>query len=497
MRESKIVELLKSFSHNEYKKLGEFVRSPFHNKSDSPILFYEYLNRFSKDFKELYIDYNEIADNVFPDEKFEESKVRSLISKFVRLIESFFVSCEFEKNIAFQKNLLLNTLNVRNLPKSFKSTLNETLEYQEKQFNRDEDFYYNQIYIEVESFNYHLERTTSLNKEDFEQINNNINFFFIITKLNFLHFMVFQMQSNAESHHNIWLMDEVISFIEDNIQWISKEHPIIYMKYLILMTIIKPESVTYFKNLKKFVLDNHFKLRKEVLSYVFGALTNYCMIRCNGGDIGFKFERFKVYKIMEENEIFSKEKYILFVDFLNAVISALEVNKLAWTEKFFEKYKDRILPELREPTVALALTQILYYKKQYEKALEILNTVTYDNYYFYLRSKKLFIMLYYEMGKYEPILYIIDAARHYLKRNTKISDFNIEAFMKFFNYTHKMVNMDSNQKNKIKNFKYDLIKDQHVSSKEWLLTKIEELEKLPEKSREDARKTPTLLISNK
>jgi hypothetical protein len=497
MRENKIVELLKSFNHNEYKKLGEFVKSPFHNKSDSLILFYDYLGKFSKDFKESYIDYNEIADGVFPDEKFEESKVRSLISKFVRLIESFFVNCEFEKNIAYQKNLLLNALNMRNLPKSFKSNLNETLEYQEKHFNRDDDYYYNQIYIEVEKFNYFLERSTRINVEDLGRINDNINFFFIITKLNLLHFMIFQMKSNSEPQQRVWLMNEVISYIEDNLPKISKEHPIIYMKYLILMTIIKPESEIYFKNLKKFVLNNHSKLSNEFLGYVFGALTNYCMIRCNGGDIGFIYERFKVYKIMEDNEIFSKEKYVSFVDFLNAIISALEVNKLAWTEKFFEKYKDRILPELMEPTVALARTQILYYKKQYDKALEILNTVTYDNYYFYLRSKKLFVMIYYEIGKLDSIPYIVDAARHYLKRNTKITRLNRELFLKFFNYVQKLINLDAGQTNKIKNTKYELIKEENVSSKEWLLTMIEELEKLPVKSRADAKKTPALLISYK
>ncbi len=481
MKENKIVELLKSLSYNEFKKLGDFVKSPFHNKTESLIQFYDYLSGFSKDFGGLNIDYAEIADYVFPNEKFNESKVRSLISKFVRLAETFLIYQEFEKNTLFQRNLLLNTLNMRNLSKSFKATLNEIMGQQKKQFNKDEDYYYNQIYIEVESFNYFLERSPRIREEDFQKIGNNINLFFILTKLNLLHYMMFQMQNKSESTHKIWLMNEVISYIEENLPSISKEHPIIYMKYLILMTIVKPSDETYFKNLKKFVLNNLNKLRTEELTYVFGALNNYCMIRCNGGDIGFKHERFRVYKLMEEKNIYSKEKSINFVDFLNAIISALEVNKVAWTEKFFEKHKDRLLPELKEPTIAIAQTQILYHNKQYEKALEVLNSVTYNNYYFYLRSKKLFIMIYYEMGNIEPILYIVDAAKHYLKRNTKISSLNNELFMKFFNYIQKLVNLDPGQKNKIKNIKYELIKEENVSSKEWLLTKIEDLEKLPER----------------
>lgn len=485
IRESKIVELLKSFNHNEYKKLGDFIRSPFHNKSDSLVLLYDYFAKFSKDFNEIYIDYGEIADFVLPDEKFNESRVRSLISNIVKLIESFLIYTAFETNVTYQKILLLNTLNLRNLSKSFKTTLSETLEAQNMQYNRDEDFYYNQIYLEVESFNYFLNRSTRINVEDFTKISDNINLFFILTKLNFMHFMTFQMQSNSETPGRIWLMNEIIDYIEENLSWISKEHPVIYMKYLILMTIIKRGDESYFRSLKKFVLNNLDKFMSDELNYVFGALTNYCMIRCNGGDIGFKYERFKVYKLMEDNEIFSKEKYIHFIDFLNAIISALEVNKLNWTEKFFEKYKEKVLPPMKDTTVALAQTQILFHKKQYEEALTMLNSVNISNYYFYLRTKKLMVMIYYDMGNIEPILYIIDAARHYLKRNTKITKINIELFLKFFNYLGKIVNLDSNQKTKLKNIKYELIKEEKVSSKEWLLTKIEDLEKIPFRVKQD------------
>ena len=483
MRESKIVELLKGMDTTEFRKLGDFVKSPFHNKSENLVLFYDYLSKFSKDFNNVIIDYGKISTFAFLGEKYNETKVRSLISKFVRLVEGFFIFLEFEKNTGYQKVLLLNSLNIRNLPKSFKSALNETLDFQSKQFTRDEDYYYNQMCIELESFNYFLERTPRINQEDFGKINDNMNLFFIITKLNLLHFMMFEMQSNAENQYRIWLMDEVITYIEDNLTWISREHPIIYMKYLILMTIIKPESQIYFKNLKKFVLKNHEDLNDVVLGYVFGALTNYCIIRCNGGDIGFKYEKYKVYKIMEEYEIFSKEKYINFIDFLNAVFSALEVNKLAWAERFFGKYKNKLLPELMESTVSLAQTHILYYKKQYEKALEVLNRVTYDNFYFYLSSKKYFAMIYYDMEKIEPILYIVDSARHYLKRNTKVSIINREFYLKFFNYIHRLINLDYNQRGKIENLKYELIKERNVSSKEWLLTRIEQLQKLTPKPR--------------
>ena len=66
-------------------------------------------------------------------------------------------------------------------------------------------------------------------------------------------------------------MNEIISYIEDNLARISKEHPNIYMKYLILMTIVKPSDESYFRNLKKFVINNYHKFSSEVLQYVLGV----------------------------------------------------------------------------------------------------------------------------------------------------------------------------------------------------------------------------------
>ncbi len=477
MKENKVIELIKSFSPAEFKKFGDFVKSPFFNKNVHLISMYEYFSKHSADFEKLKLIYEDMFRFIYRSEKYSELKVRSLISAFVKLIEQYLIYISSSKNIIYQKTLLVNTLHQRNLIKNFRSALKETMEYQKKQFTRDEDYYYNQIYLEVEALNHFLERNTKINEDDFDKISENQNLYFILTKLNLLHFMFLQMREATDSHgQRVWMMNEIIAYIESKLPAISKEHPLIYMKYLILMTMMKPEQVINFNRLKKFVTDNHDKLSGNVQAYIFKALTDYCALRCNGPDIEFKSERFKVYKIMEDKGILNKSKYITVVDFNNAIISALETGKFLWADKFFNKYKERLLPELHEAAINLAKTQIFFYKKKYDDALETLNNVSYNNHYFYLQSKKMLAKIYFEKNDYESITYIIDTTRHYLKRNSGISRINWELFSKFFVYLKRLINLDANHKEKISNAIEDLEKENNVSSKEWLMKKLTELE---------------------
>ena len=149
-------ELLHGLSQQEFKKLGEFIKSPYHNKSTNVIRLYDMLNKKYSIIREQNLSVEDISSFIYNEKGGDSSRVRSLISDFAKLVEKFLILTEWEKNEIYQKTLLLTSLNQRNIIRTFNSTLNETLAVQEAEFNRDEDYYYNMIFLEVESFNYNL-----------------------------------------------------------------------------------------------------------------------------------------------------------------------------------------------------------------------------------------------------------------------------------------------------------------------------------------------------
>ena len=214
----------------------------------------------------------------------------------------------------------------------------------------------------------------------------------------------------------------------------------------------------------------------DVRAYIFGALSNYCIVRCNSGDVKFKIERYKIYELMEKSGMFITDKYINYIDFLNLVFASLEVGKTNKAEEYFAKYRILIIPELKRDTLYLAQAQIHYYKKKFDSAIRALNNVSYYNAYFYLRAKVLLTRIYYEMKEVEPIDYIIDTAKHYVKRKSKYTALSGELYNKYFIYLKKLINLDADDDEKIENVKISLLNDTNVMGKEWLLNKIKELE---------------------
>jgi hypothetical protein len=181
---------------------------------------------------------------------------------------------------------------------------------------------------------------------------------------------------------------------------------------------------------------------------------------------------------MEKEGMFKAEKYINYIDFLNLIFSALDVNKIIIAEEYFSKYKDLILPELQADTLNLVKAQILYHKKKFRDSIAALNNISYHHYYFYLRAKILLTRIYFEKNDTEPIEYIIDAAKHYIRRNKKISELNAEMYLKYFTYLNKIVKLEPGQNDKIDSVIFELQNDKAVTGKDWLLKKLEMLEQV-------------------
>ncbi len=476
MKSSKLIRVIRGLSKNEFRKFGDFIKSPFYNKNEKLSKLYDFLKDTNGEFEFASITKESLAEFVYPETKYDEQKIRTLVSDFIKMVEKFLVVIEEEKNSVFQKVYLVRALIDRNITGSFKTVLRETLDTQNKEFNRDEDYYYNQMYLELESLNYKVERDESVQRTDYNKITSNIDLFFIITKLSMLHFISHHEKDiKPDSDFNEWLIEEIIKFIKENLTLIKKEHPIIYMKYLVLMSIIYPDDEKYYESLKNYSIANWKKFNTYNRGYVFGSLKNYVIDKYNKGNIEFKKERFYIDKFIEDKNILDYENFISHTDFLNSISSALAVKNVKWAVSFFRKYKDKIIPELKEDAKNLALAQILYFKKDFEQANIYLNQISYRKYYFYLRSKMIIAQMLYDSGEYEPAGYLIDAVRHYLNRKKEkmpISEYYL--FRNFFQLLGRLLNIS---KADIRVFKQELKSQSNVANKEWLLKKAIEFNK--------------------
>lgn len=373
----------------------------------------------------------------------------------------------------YLQNSLLKYYSENNLIKNFETLQKKISGILPKDFDRDENYYHCKGMFELSKFHFKLERNEEKLPDDIETVSTEIDLYFVVTKLNMLHFLYYYKKSNPKSETNLIFTNEILDYIETNSKLLKKEHPNIYLKFLVLMTIWKPDEEQYYFELKSFVFLKLQNLSLANAEYFISALMNYTLEKCNEGNAKFQQERFEIYRLTEKNFIFKKLPFVNHIDFQNAISASIGVNNIKFAEKFLFDYKNKLIPEFRKNTISLAKAQILFAQKSYDEALNIINKIDYLNSIFYLKSKILQSKIYYMQKEVSAQFYLIDSVKHYLKRNEdKISRSSYQLYWKYFLYLQRMVNTSNATKSKMLELRYDLEQEKNIASKEWLLQNI-------------------------
>ncbi len=476
MRESKLTEMVKGITPVEFKRFGEFLNSPFHNKSRKIIQLYELINFNYDGFDANIITNDRIARAIFNGEGDKDQNVRTLISSFTSLLEEFLIIEELNKNSIQQKTFLLRSLRDRNILKTFDMISKEISEIQQKDFNRNTDYYYNEFTFKETWLNYHGEDLDLDLDKSYLQMSENADYLFIVTKLKVLNTVISRkILSGINIHKSYWAVENILKYIEKNIDKIEKDHPIIFSEYKILMMVLEPDNVKHFHDLEKHVFNNISRYNEEELEQVYYSVSNYCVNKVAKGEDKFVNELYKVHANFEKTGFYAKNKNLQYTDFIGVIICGLNMKHFKWVEHFFETYKGNIASEVKRDTINLSSALISFQLKKYKECIGHLNKIGYKYTYFYMKSKETLIKAYYELGETESMEAVIDAAKHYLKRHKEMLSIHFDRYILFLNYVTNLTKLDKKHKPELKILMKKLDENRTTIAREWLIEKIIEI----------------------
>ncbi len=476
MKESKITELIRGLTQSEFKKFGEFLNSPFHNKSHMLITFYNLIDRQFENLDSNTVSVKNIALKLFEGEKNKDQNVRTLLSTFTKILEKFLIYGEYEKYPTQQKIALIKALEERNIIKSFEASLKEIDDSLKSEFNRNADYYYDLLTFKEVELNYEgHDLELNLDKKYFEMADFADNMF-IVTKLKVINTMLSRrLHPFQDVQDRFWAFDKMLSYIEKNADVIQKEHPTVYSEYKILMMVLKPEIETHFRDLEKHVFSNIRKYNKEELLQVYYSLTNYCINRIAIGESKFLSSLVKIYAEFEKNDFYREFKNMQYIEFLNVILCVIDAKDLKWAEYFYETYKGNLSHEIKRDTTNLAKGLLLFAERKYKESIDYLSKVSYKNTHFYLKIKETLLKIYYEQKHYDTIEATIDAVIHYLKRHQETLNVHYNRYMQFLQSVKRITLINVKDKTEIKSFMKDLDKTRDMIARDWLIEKLIEM----------------------
>lgn len=477
MHGSTVIKLLSSFSQKEIKEFGEFLRSPYFNKRKAVIKLFDLISKAYPSFESEAISKEKLFTKLFPGKKYNDGTLRVLSHYLFDLAEKFTAYKTFENNGIDYNITLAQGLIDRKQYKLSGKKITLTIEDVKKSGLTGEKYYESLYRLETENLHY-LEQMYSgvyekfLDKADFTKVYKNLNRYYLISMM--------KTYVNLLNLKYIYKKDLNAELFEKSLKNFSieqyKDEPLIEIYYYLIKMLTEGDNREHFDRLKELRAQNKKELTKNDLIDININMENFCHRKIRGGDDTYFRELFNIYSEELREGIYLVDAYMTPIFYKNVVLSGLKVNEHDWVKNFIHEHKSSLRKEYREGTFGYCLALYEYKMKNYEKSLELLTCIKFDELYLKIDSKTLQMLLFYEMDSLDALQSALDAFRHFISNNKLIPENRKPIFLNFYRYTNKLLSCRFNgSKSNIEFLKISLQKESMVVNKEWLIQKYDEL----------------------
>ncbi len=473
MYNSKLFSILNHFNKYEQNRLRKYITSPYFNKNQALVTLFDQFTSELNNEKNDELGKENIWAIIQPDKKYDDVRFRKLCSDLLKLVEGFLAQQVYEKNPLHQATYLIEAVAKEKMEKLYNTAVNTARRLSKQQFYRTSNFFYYQYEIE-KNYNRLLERQfRRIERKNVEEIANNLDYFYLAEKLKY-YCSVLSQQYVVSHTYELLFMDEIISHIE---KYKFEDIPPIAIYYQVYLTLTETDNEDHYFKLKNLLKKYGLFFPLEEAQGIYEHALNYCVRHINKGNQRFLEEYFQLYVDILEKEIIYVDGELGPLNFQNIVIIALRLGKYEWTENFIHHYKHRLPKTTRENAVTFNLARLYFFQKKYEKVIELLREVEYENVSYNLGSKGLLLQSFYEMEEIEPLYSLMDSFRTYLNRHKNIPAQRRRNYINLIHMLKKLINTSPGDQQRLNKLKQDLENmDGIAANMKWLQEKIAELE---------------------
>ncbi len=476
MSAGKLLEIVESLNRNEIRKLGEFLQSPYFNKSNRMRKIFRYFKKYTKNGK---VNFNKktFLQSVFEKDVVNDSAFRIALSDYTKLLNKFILINKNEFRYLNDSIILLEEFRLRGAFKNYK-ILSKSLanDFNKLSLKSIEDYFLFAMFHDS-GVMFTDNKLKTRKPAPYLQTIDCHEHLFMLAKL---HYQNLHLIGLSPLPKNFSFSDPffeiVVKQIEKNITDTIKNHLLIYLEYLILDMLVTRNSYTSYKKLLKIVLERYKSLDINHLTHIYFSFNAKCINEVSENEESIHYSRFfNVISIFFKIGFFDNYQQLPFVIFYNSIDVAIRLNEINFAEHFFESYSQKIDESISSGIVFFPKALILIHRKKYDEAIKCLSMVKSVNTHVYLKSRFHLARLYYELGYYENLFYIVDSSKHYLNRNKTELGLRFNLFSNFFNFINNLARVEDYNLPAIHKLKSKILASENVAGKDWLIERIEAL----------------------
>lgn len=471
MQKSKLIRLINGLTPKEFRKLGELVNSPMHNKYDKVQVLYGLIEQVYPELEHESLGKERVFKMIFPNAVYDDKYLRAVMSDLAKLTEALLVQLQLEADPFLQRHLLLQAADARGMDKLREEALGELVEVLPHGATASEDFYMQQLETERARYDHFLKTRNRSTGDVLQKLVDDLDTYYLHLKLKYTCEAVNRSSILAEQYH-LFLKDEIVGQLA---QGAFSHVPIIHAYYNVLLTLTQNEEEQHYYALKDLLAKEHNQLPLSETKVLYAYAQNYCIRKINTGRSNYLRELFELYNRLLEDEIIFTNGLLSQWDFKNIVSVGLRLQEIDWTEQFINRYKSRLPPNQRNNAIQYNMANLNFYKGQFDKVARILQTVEFTDVFYNLDSRSLLMKTYYELGEFEALYTFSDTFSNYLRRNKQIAAYQKTVYLNLVKFATRLSRI------KIRNgvvppkIKNEIYSSHQVADATWLKSKVEEL----------------------
>ena len=463
MKNSKLIEVLKTFTKREYRQFGEFLKSPIFNKNEALVDFYGLLRKAAPDFFEKKIERHRVFSKLYPKKKYDDKTIKYLMSFTLKLCEKYMAVQKLLQDELTTKNNILYQYADRKLGKHYDHVLNAVTKSFDNSEIRDASYFYKKYFQHDIANQWFLKQKVRTKDKSIQMAADALDLFYFSKKLQFGCEML-DRQHSILFNYRLQLLDEIIHNIEEqNIETPSvKTYALLYK-----MLMDESEETHFYRYIDQLNSSHSFFSKTELNSLYYFAL-NYAIRKIRKGKESYVDEALNLYMVGIENRLLFEGDKLSPWTYKNVVKLGLRLQKFEFTESFIHEYYHYIEAEFRENALNYNLADLNFYLHKYDKAQQFLARVEFTDVYYTLHTKVMLLKIFYESENIESLFSLITSFKQYIKRNKKVAKEVLTPYWNFITLLAKLVKAKPGSKEKI----YNVILDENnVTDKSWLLEK--------------------------
>jgi hypothetical protein len=480
MFKSKLISLLKSFTHDEIREFNKFVNSPYFNNERTVQVLVSLLTKEYPGFNEKRIEKEKIFSKIYPGKKINDSILRNIVSRTLKLAERFLVQKKFEESPYYNLNLKLRVLGDKNQSYLFEKARENGEQFLNEVQIKDSSYYHARMIFEDELRRFAMRQKSNvyLPDDNYQNIIDNCINFFSAELMQGYAVMINADKHLKEYNFDFRFLYVLMKYYEDNRDYYKDMYYVhLYYNSIKLFT---TEEEQYFDKVYDIAINHYEQLTEIDKKNAYVVLGNYCSEKINKGELKFLRKRFELNKeILLRKAYYEGLPYMSHVFYNRVAYNAINLGELEWARDFMEKFKNELPDEHRENTFYMSMSEYYLKLQKYDEAIEALSHVQRLDRLYKQEVYALSLKIFYSSDQTEAFYSELASYRSFLRTSNLISDRNRKLDSNFIKLIHALHKLKESKKINgnpdIPGISEEKIINEYSIEKIWLLEKLREL----------------------